>query len=307
MIDYPERLDIAPFMVDPEVSVVISLSRARWQRQGAGADRQNQDAKYRLFGVTCHRGSELRFGHYTSFVKAPNGTWYNADDEDMDKVSLKTALSAHTAYLLSYIRVSEEEFAAGAPTPTHSAGPSRATTPTGTLQMASQSGETVRTYQSGPSSNKRKFEGSNGESSRTPSQGTPRPGWLNNRNTPDSDAEEGEIDTPPSSPQHDLDPTGAPVQGRQFGAGMSRPERDPKEVYAGTQGHVPRWQGAGERDRGELTKKQKKRKDREERRLKKRSGPPQPFKAGSGGGAKAERRKKGGLIGNMKPKHHKGI
>ena len=27
MIDYPERLDIAPFMVDPEVSVTIMVER----------------------------------------------------------------------------------------------------------------------------------------------------------------------------------------------------------------------------------------------------------------------------------------
>jgi len=267
-----------------------------WQ----GADRQNQDAKYRLFGVTCHRGSELRFGHYTSFVKGPNGTWYNADDEDMDKVSLKTALGAHTAYLLSYIRVSDEEYATGAPTPTGSAAPSRATTPNG-------SSTPQKTLQSGPPGNKRKFEGSNGDSSRSPGQNTPRPGWSNNRHTPNSDAEDGEIDTPPSSPGHNFPPTGAPVQARRFGADMARAERDPDEMYAGTKAHVPRWREAGERDRGELTKKQRKKKEREERKLKKRSGgPPQPFKVGSGGGAKEERRRKK-LNGNMKPRHHRGI
>ena len=59
--------------------------------------------------MTCHRGSELRFGHYTSYVKAPNGTWYHADDEDMTQVSLYTVQNDHTAYLLSYIRVNNPD------------------------------------------------------------------------------------------------------------------------------------------------------------------------------------------------------
>lgn len=61
--------------------------------------------KYRLFGVTCHRGAELRFGHYTSYVRSPLGRWYQADDEDMSPVPLHQVVSDKTAYLLSYIRV----------------------------------------------------------------------------------------------------------------------------------------------------------------------------------------------------------
>lgn len=60
---------------------------------------------YRLFGVTCHRGVELRFGHYTSYVKSPQGTWFHADDEDMMSVPREQVLREKTAYLLSYIRV----------------------------------------------------------------------------------------------------------------------------------------------------------------------------------------------------------
>jgi hypothetical protein len=61
--------------------------------------------QYRLFGVTCHRGAELRFGHYTSYVRSPLGRWYQADDEDMSPVPLQQVISDKTAYLLSYIRV----------------------------------------------------------------------------------------------------------------------------------------------------------------------------------------------------------
>ncbi|WRT63264.1 uncharacterized protein IL334_000167 [Kwoniella shivajii] len=91
-IEYSEFLDIAPYMVDPK----------------AGG------TTYRLFGVTCHRGVELRFGHYTSYVKGPHGQWYEADDDDMTPVKLSQVLGDKTAYLLSYIRVSDGSM----PTPT---------------------------------------------------------------------------------------------------------------------------------------------------------------------------------------------
>lgn len=84
-VEYPEALDIAPYMVDPSSS----------------------NTRYRLFGVTCHRGAELRFGHYTSYVRGPQGSWFHADDEDMEQVSAKRVLTESSAYLLSYMRVGE--------------------------------------------------------------------------------------------------------------------------------------------------------------------------------------------------------
>lgn len=90
LIDYPELIDIAPYMIDGNQT----------------------GTKYRLFGVTCHRGSELRFGHYTSYIRGPDGRWTHADDEDMTTVSAQTALGDKTAYVLSYIRVDDGEFAA---------------------------------------------------------------------------------------------------------------------------------------------------------------------------------------------------
>ncbi|WWD22738.1 hypothetical protein CI109_107231 [Kwoniella shandongensis] len=84
-IEFGEYLDIAPYMVNPKVG----------------------GTKYRLFGVTCHRGVELRFGHYTSYVKGPGGQWFHADDEDMMPVKLDQVLGDKTAYLLSYIRTGE--------------------------------------------------------------------------------------------------------------------------------------------------------------------------------------------------------
>lgn len=86
-IEYPEMIDISPYMVD----------------------KQSPGTKYRLFGVTCHRGAELRFGHYTSYARGPDGRWFHADDDDVSPVSLKEALADKTAYLLSYIRVGDDE------------------------------------------------------------------------------------------------------------------------------------------------------------------------------------------------------
>ena len=64
-----------------------------------------------MFGVTCHRGASLSLGHYTSFVRGPDGRWFDADDSDVSGTTLKTVLNARTAYLLSYIRVSDAEYA----------------------------------------------------------------------------------------------------------------------------------------------------------------------------------------------------
>ncbi|OXG35231.1 ubiquitin carboxyl-terminal hydrolase Ubp16 [Cryptococcus neoformans Ze90-1] len=82
-IKFEQTLDIAPYMVNPGSS----------------------GTKYRLFGVTCHRGTELRFGHYTSYVRGPSGQWFHADDDDVSPVQLEQVLNDKTAYLLSYIRV----------------------------------------------------------------------------------------------------------------------------------------------------------------------------------------------------------
>jgi len=85
------------------------------------ADYQSTDTAYRLFGVTCHRGAELLFGHYTSYVRGPQGAWFHADDEDMTPVPLSKVLNENTAYLLSYIRVGDSDQGLGArPTSTKS-------------------------------------------------------------------------------------------------------------------------------------------------------------------------------------------
>ncbi|WWC67264.1 uncharacterized protein I206_101172 [Kwoniella pini CBS 10737] len=84
-IEFPEQLDVAAYMVDPKAA----------------------GTKYRLFGVTCHHGTELRHGHYTSYVKGPQNQWFHADDDDVSPVKLVHVLRSRSAYLLSYIRIDE--------------------------------------------------------------------------------------------------------------------------------------------------------------------------------------------------------
>jgi mannosyltransferase OCH1-like enzyme len=103
-------------MVDPNVSdlTITMISEIELTNQST-------NTAYRLFGVTCHRGAELRFGHYTSYVRGPQGAWFHADDEDMTPVPLSKVLNENTAYLLSYIRVGDTDQGPGArPTSTKS-------------------------------------------------------------------------------------------------------------------------------------------------------------------------------------------
>lgn len=87
LIDYPQTLDIAPYMTEG----------------------RHDGTQYRLFAVTCHHGTSLHYGHYTSYVLGPSGSWYSADDEDVSPVKLSTVLHDRSAYLLSYMRVPRGE------------------------------------------------------------------------------------------------------------------------------------------------------------------------------------------------------
>jgi len=56
---------------------------------------------YELTGVVVHHGFSTHSGHYVAFVKAPNGQWYEMDDQQVSTVSLKTVLQSQ-AYILFY-------------------------------------------------------------------------------------------------------------------------------------------------------------------------------------------------------------
>ncbi|TIC73760.1 cysteine proteinase [Wallemia mellicola] len=59
-----------------------------------------QSPKYRLYGVVSHYGGSARSGHYIAHVKAPNGRWYEMND---DLVSpSKPPFGSKNAYVLFY-------------------------------------------------------------------------------------------------------------------------------------------------------------------------------------------------------------
>jgi hypothetical protein len=79
-VEFPETLDLAPY-VSEEKSV--------------------QKAEYNLYAVLVHAGFGCDSGHYYAYIKAPNGKWYNADDDFVAPVSVSQVLKEH-AYMLFY-------------------------------------------------------------------------------------------------------------------------------------------------------------------------------------------------------------
>ena len=62
----------------------------------------NGDAPYHLRGVIEHHGAQAGGGHYTSYVRACNNSWYHCDDEQSpQQVSIDRVLHAQ-AYVLVY-------------------------------------------------------------------------------------------------------------------------------------------------------------------------------------------------------------
>ncbi|KAJ1927722.1 hypothetical protein IWQ60_002694 [Tieghemiomyces parasiticus] len=83
-VDYPESLDLAPF---------ISPSRRAAETH----------TRYALYGVLVHSGGSCHSGHYYCYVKSPAGIWFRMDDSSVSQASLNTVLT-RSAYLLFYVR-----------------------------------------------------------------------------------------------------------------------------------------------------------------------------------------------------------
>ncbi|KAM3578273.1 Ubiquitin carboxyl-terminal hydrolase 36 [Umbelopsis sp. WA50703] len=79
-IEFPERLDISPFM---------SQTTRKTARP------------YELYGVLVHMGGGCHSGHYYAYVKNANGKWYCMDDDDVRPVSIQTVMRER-AYMLFY-------------------------------------------------------------------------------------------------------------------------------------------------------------------------------------------------------------
>jgi len=79
-IEFPERLDISPFM----------------------SQNTRKTAKpYHLYGALVHMGGGCHSGHYYAYVKNASGKWYCMDDDDVRPVSIQTVMRER-AYMLFY-------------------------------------------------------------------------------------------------------------------------------------------------------------------------------------------------------------
>ena len=63
-IEFGTSLDLAPYMTD----------------------RRSPPVNYELYGVLVHQGFSVHSGHYFAYVKAPNGLWYQMNDEHVSQV-----------------------------------------------------------------------------------------------------------------------------------------------------------------------------------------------------------------------------
>lgn len=63
---------------------------------------------YKLNAVVVHRGDSPLNGHVFTYMNAPDGLWYMADDERILEVDLNDVLNEKDAYLLCYIKTSPD-------------------------------------------------------------------------------------------------------------------------------------------------------------------------------------------------------
>ncbi|BGP53425.1 hypothetical protein JCM8202v2_000984 [Rhodotorula sphaerocarpa] len=81
VISYQETLKLGPYMSNAEANPT-----------------------YRLYGVVLHSGGGPHSGHYTAYVRAADGKWYDMNDDYVRPVSVQNVLSDRDAYMLFYIR-----------------------------------------------------------------------------------------------------------------------------------------------------------------------------------------------------------
>ncbi|XP_017691450.1 PREDICTED: ubiquitin carboxyl-terminal hydrolase 42-like isoform X2 [Lepidothrix coronata] len=98
-VDYPEYLDLRPYMSDTAGEPLLCS----------------------LYAIVVHSGDTCLEGHFFCYTKASNGLWYKMDDESVDSCDTHTVLGQQ-AYLLFYARCSNlkmGEMVASSPAPSY--------------------------------------------------------------------------------------------------------------------------------------------------------------------------------------------
>jgi ubiquitin C-terminal hydrolase len=58
---------------------------------------------YRLVGVLVHQGSSVNMGHYYSYVRGSNNTWYEMDDQTVRQVRKRLGLVSQPGHQASFL------------------------------------------------------------------------------------------------------------------------------------------------------------------------------------------------------------
>ena len=82
-IEFGTSLDLAPYMTD----------------------RRSPPVNYELYGVLVHQGFSVHSGHYFAYVKAPNGLWYQMNDEHVSQVNTLFSLLSMLLVTLSTMTI----------------------------------------------------------------------------------------------------------------------------------------------------------------------------------------------------------
>ncbi|KAM7030203.1 ubiquitin carboxyl-terminal hydrolase 42-like [Acridotheres tristis] len=81
VVEYPECLDLGPYMSEPDGEPLL----------------------YSLYAVVVHTGHTCLEGHFLCYTKASDGQWYKMNDVSVDSCGIHTVLGQQ-AYLLFYAR-----------------------------------------------------------------------------------------------------------------------------------------------------------------------------------------------------------
>lgn len=73
---------------------------------------KGKEVEYELISVVAHSGHSIKHGHYVSYVRQPDGTWAECNDEQVTQVDFNEVATcdrgAYQASMLGYRRMNPE-------------------------------------------------------------------------------------------------------------------------------------------------------------------------------------------------------
>lgn len=95
-VSYPETLTLKTLLPSSSSEVghspaAAAAIHAMADSSPSGGEKSStlRSVSYKLYGVLVHLGHTSHSGHYYSYVRAPNDTWYKADDQRVRKLNIR--------------------------------------------------------------------------------------------------------------------------------------------------------------------------------------------------------------------------